>query len=95
MTAQDFLCKALVLHPCINSSPIERAATPRRVRMMPFLAGGRSSGWDPFSLLRTLIFTSSREPSRLRIYMRRSTVDRPRSALRMREKSAAAIPVRS
>src|SRR5260370_161377 len=46
------------------------------------------------STRRTLIFTSTRDPSRLMIDIRRSTVNRPRSALRMREKSAAAIPVR-
>jgi hypothetical protein len=43
---------------------------------------------------RTLTLTSTRDPSRLMIDMRRSTVNRPKSALRMREKSAAAIPVR-
>ena len=42
----------------------------------------------------TRTFTSTREPSRLMIDIRRSTVNRPRSALRMREKSAAAMPVR-
>src|SRR5258708_2800039 len=46
------------------------------------------------STRRTLIFTSTRDPSRLMIDIRRSTVNRPRSALRMREKFAAAIPVR-
>jgi len=35
-----------------------------------------------------------RDPSRLMIDIRRSTVKRPSSALRMREKSAAAMPVR-
>jgi len=43
---------------------------------------------------RTRTFTSTRDPSLLMIDMSRSTVNRPRSALRMREKSAAAIPVR-
>src|SRR5271167_4936577 len=42
----------------------------------------------------TRTFTSTREPSRFNTEIRRSTVKRPRSALRMREKSAAAIPVR-
>jgi hypothetical protein len=46
------------------------------------------------SALRTLILTSTREPSRLMIDISRSTVNRPRSAFRMREKSAAATPVR-
>ena len=44
---------------------------------------------------RSLILSSTREPSRLIIDIRRSTVNRPSSALRIREKSAAAIPVRS
>jgi len=53
-------------------------------------AGTRSStGWRRCNLT----LTSTREPSRLMIVMSRSTVNRPRSALRMREKSAAAIPV--
>src|SRR3990172_875180 len=43
----------------------------------------------------TLTDTSTREPSRLMIVMSRSTVKRLRSAFRMREKSAAAIPVRT
>jgi hypothetical protein len=42
----------------------------------------------------TFIVTSIREPSRLMIVMRRSAVKRPKSARRMREKSAAAMPVR-
>jgi hypothetical protein len=49
---------------------------------------------DCFSVGRTRTFTSTRDPSRLMIDIRRSTVNRPRSALRMREKSAAAMPVR-
>jgi hypothetical protein len=44
---------------------------------------------------RTRIFTSMREPNRLVIDMSRSKVNRPRSALRMREKSAAAMLVRT
>src|SRR5487761_856046 len=51
-------------------------------------------GCSVVSARRTRTFTSTRDPSRLRIDMRRSTVNRPRSALRMREKSSAAIPVR-
>jgi len=43
----------------------------------------------------TFTLTSMREPSRLMIAMRRSIVNRARLALRMREKSAAAIPVRA
>ncbi len=46
------------------------------------------------SARRTLILTSTLEPRRLMIDIKRSTVNRPRSALRIREKSAAAIPVR-
>ena len=42
---------------------------------------------------RTLIFTSTREPSPLIIIIRRSTLMRRKSALRMREKSPASIPV--
>ena len=45
-------------------------------------------------MLRTFILISTRDPSRLMIDIRRSSVNRPRSALRMREKSAAAMPVR-
>jgi hypothetical protein len=45
------------------------------------------------STRRTRILTSMRAPSLFRIDMRRSTVNRPRSAFRMREKSAAAKPV--
>jgi len=44
---------------------------------------------------RTFTFTSMREPRRLSMDISRSTVNRPSFALRMREKSAAAIPVRS
>ena len=47
------------------------------------------------SARRILTFTSTCDPSRLTIVMRRSTVNRPRSALRTREKSAAAKPVRA
>jgi hypothetical protein len=43
---------------------------------------------------RTRIFISKREPRRLMIDISRSTVNRPRSALRILEKSAAAMPVR-
>ena len=42
---------------------------------------------------RTLTSTSTRAPSRLITVISRSTVKRPRSAFRIREKSAAAIPV--
>ena len=42
----------------------------------------------------TRAFTSTREPSRLRIDVRRSMVNRPRSAWQMREKPAGEIPVR-
>lgn len=43
-------------------------------------------------IARTLIFPSTRDPSRLMFEMNRSTMNRPRSELRMREKSAAAVP---
>jgi len=43
------------------------------------------------SIRLTRTFTSMREPKRLMMAMRRSTVKRPRSALRTLEKSAAAI----
>lgn len=46
------------------------------------------------SARRTRIFTSTCDPSLLMIDISRSTVNHPRSALRMRAKSAAAIPVR-
>ena len=45
------------------------------------------------SARRTLIFTSTREPSPLIIIIRRSTLMRRKSALRTREKSPASIPV--
>jgi hypothetical protein len=45
------------------------------------------------SVRRSLTFTSMRDPKRLRIDMSRSTVNLERFALRMREKSAAAMPV--
>jgi hypothetical protein len=44
-------------------------------------------------IVRTLIFTSTRAPSRLMIVTNRSRVKRPRLALRMREKSAAASAI--
>jgi len=53
---------------------------------------GRVQGCEAVSRL-TRTFTSMREPRRLMIDINRSTVNRPRSALRIREKSAAAIPV--
>ena len=43
----------------------------------------------------TLTYTLTREPSRLMTVMSRSMVKRLESAFRMREKSAAAIPVRT
>ena len=43
----------------------------------------------------TFSLTSTREPSRLMIDINLSSVKRPRSAFRIREKSAAAIPVRT
>jgi hypothetical protein len=42
---------------------------------------------------RTRIFTSTREPRRFKIDINRSAVNLPRSAFRIREKSAAAKPV--
>jgi len=50
---------------------------------------------SPCGCALTFTLTSMREPSRLMIAMRRSIVNRARLALRMREKSAAAIPVRA
>lgn len=44
---------------------------------------------------RTRTLTSTRVPRRFRIAKSRSSVNRPRSALRTREKSAAAMPVRA
>jgi len=53
------------------------------------------AAWAAGSTARTLTFTSTRDPSLLMINKSRSVVNRPRLALRIREKSAAATPVRS
>ena len=55
-----------------------------------FLALNVVTSRATLSARRTRTLTSARDPSRLRIDMMRSTVNRPRSALWIREKSAAA-----
>ena len=61
----------------------------------PSSTGAMGSEGAPSALARgrpTVTVTSTRDPSRLMIDMSRSTVKRPRSALRIREKSAASNP---
>jgi len=51
-------------------------------------------GWGYATAGRTRTFTSTLDPRRFKMDIKRSRVNRPRSALRIRGKSAEAIPVR-
>lgn len=71
---------------------LSRAKERRGHRRTSQLHSGLAPAYR-FSKGRTLIFTSTREPRRFKIDINRSAVNPPRSAFRIREKSAAAKPV--